>query len=76
MNRPNSCLLVRFNFSVVILCVTVYLRQIWLFGIILCCSLFVHMCLCCARFKFLQYYAKRLAGKNISKMIYFVSHGM
>ena len=25
MNRPNSCLLVRFSFSVVILCVTIYL---------------------------------------------------
>jgi len=25
MNRPNSCLLVRFSFSVVMLCVTVYL---------------------------------------------------
>jgi len=25
MNRPNSCLLVRYSFSVVILCVTVYL---------------------------------------------------
>jgi len=25
MNRPNSCLLVRFRFSVVILCVAVYL---------------------------------------------------
>jgi len=25
MNRPNSCLLVRFSFSVVILCVTVCL---------------------------------------------------
>jgi len=28
MNRPNSCMLVRFSFSVVILCVTVYLCYI------------------------------------------------
>ena len=52
MNGPNSCLLVRFNFSVVILYVrpTVYLYKIWLIGIILCYSLFVYMCFCCVGF--------------------------
>jgi len=28
LNRPNSCLLVKFSFSVVVLCVTVYLCYI------------------------------------------------
>ena len=44
MNRPNSCLLVRFSFSVVIgvLCVTVCLCQVQLSGIIVCYSL----CMC------------------------------
>jgi len=34
-HRPNSCLLVRFSFSVVTLCVTVYLYLLGLFCIIL-----------------------------------------
>jgi len=39
-------------FSVVILCVTVYLCSILLFGIILCYSLFVYVCFYCVRFGF------------------------
>jgi len=39
MNRPNSYLLVRFSFFVVILCVN---------------SLFVYVCFCCVRFSLLR----------------------
>jgi len=45
MNIPNSCLLVRFRFSVVIFCVTSVSDK--LFRIILCSSLFVYVCFYC-----------------------------
>jgi len=41
-------------------------------------SLQVHVCFCCVTitFNFFQYQPKRLAGKNVSEMTYFVSDGM
>jgi len=60
LNKPNSCLLLRFSF------------------LGLCrVRLFVYMCFCCVRFSFFSTVlsAKRLARKNVSKMIYFVSSG-
>jgi len=34
------------------------------------------VCFCCVRFSFLQYWAKRLAGKNVSEVTSSVSSGM
>jgi len=41
MNRPNSCLLVRFSFSLVILCVTVCLLDLVLGGLF---YVILHLC--------------------------------
>ena len=42
---------------------------------ILCCSIYCYECMCAfVVFDLVfQYYAKRLAGNNVSKMTYFVS---
>ena len=37
--------------------------------------LHVYVCFCCVRFIFFQYYARRLARKNVSEMTYFVLSG-
>jgi len=50
-HKPASCLLVRFSFSVVILCVVSVLDLAFL-RIILCYSLFVYVCFCCVIFSF------------------------
>jgi len=43
MNRPNSCLVVRFSFSLVILCVTVYPCRFSISGLF---CVIVHLCMC------------------------------
>jgi len=71
MTRPNSCLLVRLSFSVVILYVTVYLCiciRFSLLGSFYVDSLFVYMCFCYIRFSFFSTMSKRLARKNVSEM--------
>ena len=45
-------------------------------GSIFCCSILfllrMHVCFCCVCFSFFRSYAKRLAGKKVSEMTYFV----
>jgi len=68
MNRPNSCLLVRFSFSVVILCVTVYLLDL-AFWVIFCYSLLlcVCVCFCCALFSLFSTVPRDWLGRTFLK---------
>jgi len=53
MNRPNSCLLVRFSYSVVIFCVTIYLLDLS-FLRLFCVIVYLYVCFCCVGFSFLS----------------------
>jgi len=64
---------VRFTF---LLCVYLGFVFCVLFHVSLGHFVLVLLAFCCVGFSFFQYLAKRLAGKNISEMTCFVSHGM
>jgi len=79
MNRPNSCLLVRFSFSVVILCVIV-ICVTSRFSFLVLFYVIVYFCMCAfvvvrRLFFFSTMTIDWLARKNISEMICFVSSG-
>ena len=75
MNRPNSCLLVRFSFPVVMLYSMMQFICVRFSFLGLFCAIVCVCVLLLCQIQFLLYYTKRLARKNVSEMIFLCQVG-